>query len=694
MQVYLDYPWWVFILGGSFWAALSFLFYRSDKRLQDFSKSLKLALAALRSIGLIIIFFLLLNPFLKAITSDVEKPLLAIAFDNSESVAIKSDSSSLKNLKLQFENELTQLQETYDIAIYRFGDQVDRENRLNFSFKISNPSNLKNELKANYTNRNLAGVVLVSDGIFNRGANANRLFDDLKAPFYTVGVGDTSIQEDLFLQQIRNNQIAYLGNDFLVEVAVGVDFLSGKSSKVTIFKDGEELQSKNLTFDNSRYFQKHIFTLPAKEKGLHQYTIKLSGVEGEQNFGNNSGSFFIDVIDASQRILMLADAPHPDVAAIRSALEKNQGNKVEVRLAKDFVNPIIWEDYNLIIFHQVPGKSNTQRWAKEIQALNVPTLTILGGAANLNFQNSLYSGVKILGNKGAKQEVFASLNQNFQHFSLNEEFTNLISRFPPLISPFGEYKTSNALQPLLFQKIGPVVTAHPLLGFEEISGKKVGYFTGEGIWRWRVFCFKETGSHKAFDEFIQKVTQFLALKEDKSRFKLIIDNSIFENERLTLEAELYDETYTLTTSGEISLNIKDSSGIEYPFKFFKSESKYVLDAGMYLPGNYTYQATAQLGNEKFTKSGTFTVKSLDLEKNNTRADFNLLANIAQNTGGEFYTSNTLGELFKDLKANDNAKPVIFNQEQFFELINLRWIFFLVLALFSIEWFIRKYKGAY
>jgi len=41
-----------------------------------------------------------------------------------------------------------------------------------------------------------------------------------------------------------------------------------------------------------------------------------------------------------------------------------------------------------------------------------------------------------------------------------------------------------------------------------------------------------------------------------------------------------------------------------------------------------------------------------------------------------------------------ATSVIHSEEKFDNLLNLKWVFFLLLALISAEWFLRKYHGGY
>jgi len=694
MQIFLDYPWWIFFLGGILLVAVSFLFYRKDRKLEELNGSIKLLLASLRATLLVLLFFLLLKPFLKTLISETEKPLLAIAIDNSSSMLFTNDSLELRTIKEKITALETSLGNQFKLDIFRFGDVVESSSNLDFSFKTTDASALTTTLKTNYTNRNLAGIILLSDGIFNRGVGADRAFNNLNAPVYTIAVGDSSVQKDLFLSNVRSNKIAYLGNDFPVEIAIGADFLENNKFELSIIKNGKNVYSETLSINSKKYFSKQVVFLPAKEKGLQEYQVYLKPLDGEKTQINNKQSIYVDVLDAQQKVLVLTESPHPDVAAFRLALSNNLNNKVDVFLAKNPKAPENWNDYNLVVLFQIPSQQNSTKWVKKIAETNVPILFFTGNNTDYNQLSSLGKGLSIQSKTNSTQEVFAHLNPNFSAFTLNEEIINLIPSFPPVFAPFGDYKLGNNVQALLQQKVGPVKTGQPLLAFSEISGSKTGYFLGEGLWRWKMESFKKSNSHKPFDEFIQKIVQFLSAKEDKSRFRLTVKNQFFENENVLINAELYDQTYELVTASEVKLEIVDSTGKNFSFNMLAGTNIYTLNAGSFFPGVYQYTAATNLSGESFSKSGTFTIKALELEKNQTKANYNVLNNIAQNTNGGFYTIAQVDELAKTLINSDQAKPTIYTQEKFFDLINLRWIFFVLLVLVSIEWFLRKYKGAY
>lgn len=94
-----------------------------------------------------------------------------------------------------------------------------------------------------------------------------------------------------------------------------------------------------------------------------------------------------------------------------------------------------------------------------------------------------------------------------------------------------------------------------------------------------------------------------------------------------------------------------------------------------------------------TAKGRFTIKDLQIESTRLRADFDLLQALAQNTHGKFYTVDNLSVLEQQLL---KEKPMnkIYSSEDYLAIINMKWGFFILILLASVEWFLRKYYGSY
>jgi hypothetical protein len=91
--------------------------------------------------------------------------------------------------------------------------------------------------------------------------------------------------------------------------------------------------------------------------------------------------------------------------------------------------------------------------------------------------------------------------------------------------------------------------------------------------------------------------------------------------------------------------------------------------------------------------GVFTVESLQLEMANITADYQLLENISQQSGGEFYPLAQADKLQQRFTRKE-AQGIIHSSESYLPLIENKLLLFILLALISMEWFIRKFSGSY
>ncbi len=112
------------------------------------------------------------------------------------------------------------------------------------------------------------------------------------------------------------------------------------------------------------------------------------------------------------------------------------------------------------------------------------------------------------------------------------------------------------------------------------------------------------------------------------------------------------------------------------------------------PGDYTFEAETTLGNQHFTEKGKFSVVKNEIEIQNKQADFEVLYQIAQLSGGQFYPFNNYGTLLDSIQGNKQIAVQQFQQTVQSEWINLKSLFFVLIILLATEWFFRKYWGIY
>lgn len=696
--IIFEYSKWLILLCIVIAFGYAFLLYFRDKKFAELKKSKVYLLAAFRFLSSLIISLLLLSPLLKSIERTVQKPVVVFAVDNSESLFLscdnKDDEFNLMQENLQ--NAINQVSNTFDVETFSFGANLSDTLFYDFSKKQTDISNVITEINSRFYNKNIGAVILITDGIYNKGSNPLFNLKNVMYPIYTVGVGDTTVYKDLIVQDVEYNEIAFLNNRFPLVVSVFSKKLNNQNASCNVYQNGKLLASQTFTIGSDNFLQKLTFDIDATKAGVQQYLITVTKIAGERNTINNSKIIAINVIENRQKILILANSPHPDVAAIFNSLKTNVNFDIEVAMANRFTGNVT--DYSLVIFYQLPSlKNSVKDIVNQVIAAELPMFFVVGSQTNNVELNDLNLGLNIAQYNNSYDDVNAYINPNFVDFEVSDKLSSLLQSSPPMIVPFGNYTLSGQMKEILLQKVKNIKTAKPLIVFSssEIStNSNIGFIIGENIWRTRMHCFTQFGDFEVFDEFFNQIIQALVLKTDKNRFTVKVDKIIPENQDVLFKAEVYDKIYQLTNSANVSLSFTDSLGniLEYDFK--KTQSSYVLNIGVLPQGKYTYFASTEVAGEKLTTSGSFVVVNSDIEALNLVADHNLLYKISENTGGRFLYPHNLDSLHTFLQTNPNIISVSYEKQELDEFVKFKWIFFLIISLLSLEWFLRKFWGSY
>ncbi|MCK3685018.1 hypothetical protein [Maribellus sp. YY47] len=670
------------------------LLYFKNKANSELSKIQIRILSALRFVSFFLIAVLLLAPFLRSLKKISQNPLIIAAWDNSSSMISGPDSTALSTEIKALKKELNdKLGNDFELVNYNFGEEPGTKDELSFNAKRSNYSEMLNTVSNNHFNQNIGALILVGDGIYNQGRNPVNQLSDINFPVYTIGFGDTTIVADSRIQNIRVNRTAFSGNKFPVEVDVHFSKVRNKVLKLSVVKGNEELQSVMITPPNDNYFISREFILDADQTGLQHYTAKIETVENEQNTKNNSAGFVINVLENKQKILILSDGSHPDIGAIKYTLEEQKTYDVSVFTAEPY--PSNLNDYNLIILNQLPtsGKSIAQV-IENAQAGRLPVLFIVGSKTFLPQLNTFDQGAKITPLAGSGEEAQPVFNPIYATFRLSEDFLEVLPKFPPLNVAYADYELDADFTTLLYQKLKNIETGKPLMATGKKNGRKVGFIFGEGIWRWRLFDYYQNQSHDRFNELINQLIQYLALRENEDNFIVEFQPVYSETDDVILNAEVYNDAFERITTGEVNITLKNFDNEDFNFTFDVQGEDYFLNAGHLPLGDYTFDAKVDIGTEEYNETGSFTVVPVNLEDVVTRADHNTLYQLASLSGGKFYLPASAGQLIDELKSGNKPKTVNYYQEMVNELLNFKWLFFVLLLILSVEWFLRKYWGVY
>ena len=683
------HPLWLLII-VVFAALASFWLYYRAKEWNELPTGWLWMLAGLRFLTLFLIGFLLLGIILEKLDQKTQNPLLFILHDQSESIVQTADSSFYKSTYIENLKSMgSRLDNKFEVIPYGFSNSIQTGIDSLYSNKLTDISQAINQVYDQYENRNIGAIILSTDGIFNKGQNpiytVNR---KVNIPVFTIGLGDTTIAKDLFIADVVSNDVAFLGNDFPIKVDLQQNGFNNSKVKIDLLSNSKIIKSKTIKFENDQTEASIDFQLTASRVGYQKFTVRITELEGEFTFKNNSKNFYLNVIDGRQKILLTYGFTHPDISALNYVIETNKNYDLTVTPISELNGDLT--GYDLIIVHNY--QSTVPELNEIISTNEVPVLHIIG--VNSDFRNLVNANIGISGVGNNTEDVVFQSNTGFKDIIFDVKTTKLLNAAPPLNSPQGGINFSEGVQIIAYQKIGSITLSKPLIYSSEKGDNKYAVILGEGIWCWRLFDQMQNETTENFANFFSKVITYLAVKENKDPFKINVDREFEESDEVIVRAELYNASYQLTNDSEVKYKLINAEGKVFDYTFFKKNEDYILELGKLDQGIYNWEARTMLDAKNYVKKGAFVVRETKKEMMNLSANHRLLSNIASNTKAAFYLPNSLNKLEADLIEREDIVAVTYQEKRFDDAIDYKWLFFLIVFFLTIEWFIRKFQGGY
>lgn len=655
----IDYPWYhvlFCLLAGAVYAGV--LYYVGRRR---FGKGVNALLASLRFVAVSIIALLLLAPVSRHTVNERQQPRVVLLADASLSVRQSADST---------------------FSLLELAD--DLKNNLNITYETFGSPNATDIGEALMRHRydDVAAMVLATDGIYNHGGNPATLAEQLGCPVYAVALGDTTLRRDAALADLRVSRIAMQNSNFPLELTINAALLKGINATITVNNaQGQQLYTQRLNYDSDDYSTTLSTALPADKPGLQRYTVILSVAAGEITAENNVMTFYVDIIDTRRHVAIFANAPHPDLAALKHAIESNPAYKATIVMADEAQSGRFRaqdSNFSLAILHNLPSRTHTDiGYAKDL-----PQMFIIGTQTDLSRFNALHSGLEITAKANRNDEVTALYQSQFSLFHLDD--AEAIEAMPPLTAPFGVAHMSAGVQTLFTSRIGPVDSRQPLVAATAQGEVRRAFIWGEGLWRWRLADYQTNSSHEHFDRMTTQLVAFTAMQQQRQRLQVETERSYGVGETPVIRAQLYNESYELTNTPEVTMKLHGDS-LDAEYRFMRDGATYRMTLPDLPQGLYHYTATA----DDISTDGSFAIEAINLEQCRLVADHNLLRTISATTGGEMYYPDQLSALSSQLST---LKPTIYTHTRYAEFLRLPLVLALILLLLATEWVLRKYNG--
>ena len=718
-DILVDVPIWEWVIALAVALGLTLLRYAvgSDGPQKAW---LRWGLGLLRLSVLGVVCFLLLEPILKMVTVETEPATVLLVHDGTSSQWVGKDSITNRMALADWVNKapLPFVENGFEVENYIFGTQLlglsindwgdsIQSSQLLFDAPRTDIGSALEGLRDKFSHRNIAGVIFTTDGLSNRGRDPEFGSQLLEVPHFFVGTGDTTAVRDVQVSDVICNDVAYLGNTFPLEAKIKARGFEGESVITSISINGD-LQEERIWIVNAGIDSENIrFELDASTTGTYKIEVKsrLQTGQNEALIANNSKVTFIEVLESKRKVLIVANAPHPDVAAIRKAVTANKHQTAEVIFSSELIDfetsrDDILPQHDILILHNIPNRfSPVPPSISEAIVSDTPIFFIGGGTSDLSQLPIERTGVNIE-DSDLLETVQGVPNSGFSLFSPPESLASHLMTWAPVNTTFGEAKASGSLEVLLYQTLGTLKTQWPLWAFnKDASGRRSGIIVGDGIWRWRMENFLRDENFEVFDELINGSIQYLVSRDDIRRFRVEGPSKRDEDERVKFSAQVYDASLKPTTEVDIQLTIRNQNDQEYDYYFSVSEQRYRLDCGRLTPGEYTWRSSCLLDGEIYEENGSFVITSLKAEMSSLPANHALLKRLSVKSGGVYLGAlsgiNVNNSKWSEIVLGQTQKRGILHEyTERVDLIRFDLILWLVIVALSIEWVVRRRQGGY
>lgn len=684
-------PYWLilFVIIG-----LGYAYLLYSKKKTPWTPVWNKVLFVLRFLAVSFISYLLLEPFLSVQTTESEQSNIIFLWDDSESLnKSKSDLQeyfrSIKELKQTIEE-----QKDVSIPIYGLsGNEITDVESIENNRKSSPLNGALKNITEKVDKKLISEVVFFSDGIYNQGIAP----DYYSFPFQlsSVGIGDTTQKQDIVLQQIRYNKVAYEGNQFPIEAEILQSGFSGVNVNVKLTNKGKEVSRKTVRLEEEEQLTNIQFLIEAKSIGFQDYKIEVEPLEEEFNRNNNSKNAYVNIVEGKKKILLLAPYPHPDIKALSASI--NQNDNYEFKMAingidSESVKTI--EEYDLAILFHLPNEGNAfNSEVNKLKNAGTPLWFITGPKLNYNLHNEINKSVDLRPSDEI-DEAFAYINSDFELFELNKEQEEIIEKLPPVYLPFANHQFHPRSNTFMMKQVGKVKSQQPVFVFYSDDEIRQATMLIQNFRIWRMVEYLNTQSHDFFDDWVMKTVRYLTANNQKDRFKAFpIKDAFADNEIVKFQVELYNEVFDRIYGIPVSLSLKNEQDSLLNFEFTPDRLNPNFELGNLQGGVYEFQANTTIQGKDFEVNGEFVVNEFDIESQSLQADFNLLRRLAKKNEGEFFKSDELEKLRTYLSSKDYPKVLSGKSDTTPITQNVLPYLLILLLLFS-EWFIRRFFGSY
>ncbi|MBX7187384.1 MAG: hypothetical protein K1Y01_19730 [Vicinamibacteria bacterium] len=708
-------------------------------------------LGGLRALALALLAVSLLDPTLRVLTVAPQQTFVGVLIDDSASLTIRDDDGRARAAFAQERlldpagDVRRALEQKFKVRFFRFSDVARRiqGETLAFSGARTNLAAALRTVREELADVPTSGLVLVTDGADNVAGPLSETLLDLRTrqlPVFPVGLGRERFDRDIEIARVEVPAAVLQGSSVVASLSIKAAGAGRGPLNLTVEDSSRVLSAQEVPVTAADSSTVRI-SIRADEPGPRLLRFKVAPIAGEQVAENNQFDVALDVIGGREKILYFEGAARFEAKFLRRAvqddrnlqvvtLERTAENKF-LRLAVDGAEelaagfPRTREElfsYRGLVLGGVEASFfsvDQIRMLSDFVSQRGGGLLMLG--SDKTFGEGGYAGTAVaealpvaLDAKDAidsapadatraKDERFQWLKVSVTPLGASQPVTQLAAnesdneaRFkalPPLSSVNRVTRIKPGASALL---AGNSVGDSPaedrvVLAFHRYGRGRAFAFPVQDSWRWQMHAdvSVDDASHETFwRQMLRQLVNGVSGPVSATLSAGLVE----AGSTVAIRADVADETFIRVNDASVTATIQTPSGLVREAALHwtvDKDGEYVGEFRAEERGVHEVKITARRAGAVLGEDVAHVrVDDLQVEFRDAEMRGDLLRRIAAETGGRFYTPDTVSRLAEDLTYSPKTASVVDEKE----LWDMPALFLGILFALSMEWIYRKFRG--
>lgn len=296
-------------------------------------------LASSRAILFLLLFLALMQPALVLTSVVPQRNFLAVLVDDSRSMTIADRDGTSRAEKatglLDPEGDLLAgLSERFVLRYFRYSSapsRMDGPEEMTYGGSNTRIGRALGYAREELQGVPLSGIVVLTDGGDNSGDPLGPALLPLRAasvPVFTVGLGDETMEADVQVGRADVPASALVGSSLQVNVLVDARGYGGRTASIVVEDMGRIVAEEEVTLPRDGQPLVAPIAVALEAEGARELSFRIAGQPGERVIENNEVRAVVQVRDRTEKVLYFEGEPRHEVAFMLRAVEDDAGVQV------------------------------------------------------------------------------------------------------------------------------------------------------------------------------------------------------------------------------------------------------------------------------------------------------------------------------------------------------------------------------